>query len=364
MSTSSVTVTTNPKGNKSRRRNLPQRAAKVRVVANTNTQRSIRRRRRATRSSNLTLNPSSTVEDKWLKCLNDPFENGPVKLGIGTLVPTFTATAYSRVTVNANADGSFALFCYPAVGTTNRSIWYNNSGFASTTWTGAAFINEATIAASFHEARIIGYGIRALPLVAATAVPGLCYSGAYPTAYVAGLTGGNIGAAQSPTCMSMSLATNGAVATGRPQDPNSFIFYGPNITGPTSSTNSDWSVPSIIFTGLPASTPIICEIIMHLECMAGTTESLVNMAQDLRTGESSVPSRFQTVESMFNYIRPRLLPESVANFALENLRNLGSNLARGAFNLSAQYLTNSLNQRARRRNRQVDNGYLMIEEVD
>jgi len=208
----------------------------------------------------------------YIATLNDPFQYGAIKVGFGCMVPSTCVTAYYRGSLTAHADGSFAIFQTPTVGSVANTFAYNSSGLSVATWTPLAYTNLAVITAMAQEARVISGGIRAFPLTAATDRTGICYTGAVPSASFNQLAAITPTTLTSSAVLEFGAATQGATALIRPVDMESYSFLNQTITGGVNTVFSS-SSPIILFTGLPASCPIIVEVCLNLEIISSSSSA-------------------------------------------------------------------------------------------
>jgi hypothetical protein len=243
----------------------------VKVVTTTINNKKKKRKSKRNRSGIPSSITGCSDLDLYIKSLNDPFEYPGVRLGFGCMVPTMLATAYYRGLFYANStDGSFGITMQPSLGSLNQQIYYNNTGAGSGSWTSLSFPNAGVISNQINEARAISFGIRVLPLVADTAVPGVVYCGS-----IASSTNAQINTVSLTTCstfpqLEFGDSRMGAVALGRPSDLTAYAFNSVVDQG-LSSSLSPWSVPLIVILGLPPTTPIMVELVLNMECLQGAT---------------------------------------------------------------------------------------------
>jgi hypothetical protein len=260
-------------------------------------------------------NRANDVIVQYANTLNDPFTHGPMRLGWGTLLPTLTATAYYRATINANADGSFAIFLgsYLA-GATGGPIWYNNGGAATTGYTAASWNNLTPLNAAINGGRVVSLGLRAMPQVAATSAPGQCYAGCLPAATTYGTA-----TTVSPSSYSAQpyfrwgRADHGATALGRPFDTTSFAMY-TSFDNLPQTNQMYFGCPIIVFLGLPASCPITIEAVMNFEGtmeLTSSTTFLEETGQGTNANTITLSSEFASIEQSFNAVRKLLTPSGV-----------------------------------------------------
>jgi hypothetical protein len=215
----------------------------------------------------------------YFNTLTNPFRHQGVKLGWGSMAPTAIQSAYLRGTITANADGSAALLAIPcAVGL----LMTKTAGAAVATTVRADATDAGPLDTNFTAGRVISLGIKAYPSIAATDAPGICYAGALEGQRVAILDAMTPADLASFPQGEQSIASLGASATGRPQDPRSFQFevQAVNSSGfaAGSGTQLGFSIPFISFIGLPASAVVAYEVIMNVECMAMAEHSGAGLA--------------------------------------------------------------------------------------
>jgi hypothetical protein len=221
---------------------------------------------------------------EYFQSLVDPFEHGLVKLGWGCMVPTTNAQAYFRSSIVTGTDGSLTIAVLPSV---SGSIVVWNTAAATVNSTSAqAFSNAPAITANCGEGRVVSVGIRAFPNIALTSVPGVAYSGA--------TVAGNYGTINALSTLDFialptshqSIGVSGVSATGRPIDPESFIFYTTIVdalgwTGGVGTVNTSrsmpYSVPYVCFLGLPASSQVFVEVVLNIEA----TQAVAHSAQTI-----------------------------------------------------------------------------------
>jgi len=228
---------------------------------------------------------------EYFKSLVDPFEFGGLKLGWGCMVPTTAAQAFFRGTIAAATDGSLTIAVLPCV--TDGILLYN-SGLAVVGSTGISFSNASAITANCGEGRVVSVGIRAFPNIALTSVPGVSYSGATVATTVNQI---NTLATSDFVALPTShqgIGTTGATSTGRPVDPESFVFKAPvvdalgwtNVT--INSTRSlPFSVPYVSFVGLPTTTLMFVEVCLNIEA----TQVIAHASQTILPDEGISPAR-------------------------------------------------------------------------
>jgi len=278
----------------------------------------------------------------YYKSLVDPFSYAGVRLGWGCMVPTNTVQGYLRATYSANADGSFCIVGLPNC---TNAINIGTGGAAVAAGSNPANVTDAAaIAAQFQSGRVVSYGVRAIPMIAATSVPGLCAVGAIEQVTYTQIQAMTPNDFVSYPTSNGSIGIAGASACGRPIDVNSFTFN-PVITNGTGfavGTVLPYSIPYISFTGLPASATIIVEYCLNLEVINTTLHGTVAIATQGDTN-ATVASEWPSIEKAWSSIKqvlpsPGRLGELSADIdaGLDNIgkflgsaANLGSALAFG-----------------------------------
>jgi hypothetical protein len=242
--------------------------------------------------------------------LNDPFECEGVRLGWGCLVPSTVATAYLRTTLTSNADGSFAVVALPAPGAPAGGggiLYYNNSGSSTATWTGLAATDVAAINGSFGAGRVISMGIKAFPSIAATAAPGASFAGALVGQSLNTLSALTPNDLEALPDSQMGIGSNGATSTGRPVDTTSFEFFPAmtNAVGFAAAAVFPYSMPYVCFEGLPASSPVVVEIVINFEGLQLNTHAASGLGQGESYGDV-LSASWASVEQLWQHIRPAL----------------------------------------------------------
>jgi len=266
--------------------------------------------------------------NQYVACLNDPFEQAPVRLGFGTFIPTTVVTGYGRTSINTNAiDGSFSIVGFPSVVGT---VITNVAGNAATpTWVSSDCSNATNIIGSYGAGRVIAFGVRIFPMIAATSPPGMIALGLAPSAGSPGgvtLFGSNSTANLfNQPFMNIHKATSncsGALQVlWRPEDVSdmefdrnqamsrAFSISGGTITG----VNDTGPVICIAGQGLPLSTSLWYEFVVHIEATASLTpgaaaSTTTDDAETTVRGQGQVTS----LENTFSTVMSKLAPLSGA----------------------------------------------------
>lgn len=312
-----------------------------------------KRRRTRRRKGARVPRPVSTlnVHTEWADCMNDPFNNPPVKLGLGTMVNTSIYTFYQRSSFTANAtDGTFSIALYPrsVTGASGWSIDYNNGGAASTAWGNINWANFGPFTSMYglsNETRVIGGGLRVMPSIAATAAPGELFAGYFPAGTVASVEATTALGLQNVPSAHVGISTDGAMVCTRPQDLDSFTFQPDGAT--TTGTTTHWSIPFV--TGsIPPGATVYWEAILHVEVLPGTNAPGAFAEGDSVDYRSQLSNLYGSIEGLF-YKTETLLENAVrltsrfTNLAATAVSVGGLLLAGGSFNRSnASYGRNRL----------------------
>lgn len=286
-----------------------------------------RRRRKTTQNRNDPRNQQRALQGvsggareqllAYTNTLNDPFQYGPVRLGYGTMVPTTVTTVYYRGALTVNADGTFVVASFPTVRGTSGSILYNISGSAGVTWGQTRLSNDVTVSTLLSAARVISMGIRAKPLLAATATPGILYSGTIPRISIGSIAAQSTIAVTGSPYSEWSSSDRGAVVRWRPVDSQSYEIIPERLTN-TSTFVYD-SVPFIGGAGFPASTQVMLEVVMNLEGVGTIGASLFN-------GDAPQPQLsdyFPSVDSLWSYIKGAVGVPSFESSNLDTILQMG-----------------------------------------
>lgn len=288
----------------------------------------VRRARRRVRRSRATAVSSSSTDlfTAYVNTLRDPFEYPAVRVGFGTMVPTSLYTAYYRGIFVCNADGTFAVFQSPTLGTTASGLYFNNTGAATTTWTALDYINKGTLSGVMSECRIVSGGIRVLPQVPATAAPGIGYAGSFPSATTNTLVVAAPNTLVSSPHLIMGRAAEGACALVRPVDPDSFTFTNYNMTGFPTNTINPSSTPMIILTGLPPLSTLIVEAMLNLESISSyqTAGQALTNPELVASVQETLADRFSNIEQMFRRASAYIPTSGQINTAATLVQAIGS----------------------------------------
>lgn len=285
----------------------------------------------AKNGSNLVLGPMASMTREYMKTLVDPFTYAGVKIGWGCLCPSSVTTIYFRGTATANADGSLAIIARPAA---TNSIGIFNGGAAVGITSSVSSTDAAAIDANFGSGRIISMGLKSFPSIAATSAPGISYCGALPGVnytLISGMTPNDLAA--FPVSL-QGIASIGCCATGRPQDPNSFIFSNEVVDtgGYTGTVEFPFSVPYNAYLGLPASSVVAYELAINIEGIVKLKTGAVGIGQNMSITKT-LADYWPSVEKMWSYVSPQLPPVARSSFDVGNaLEGTTTMLARWGFN--------------------------------
>jgi hypothetical protein len=221
---------------------------------------------------------------KYLMCLNNPFDNLPVRLGGETMMPTGLATFIRRGSVTLPAGGNYSIVCFPG----QTGILVSATTAAPYTYAGAVSgPNPTAFKAVANEARIIAAGLRVTTMAPATSNGGIITMGCLPrdrlavawsaTAYTS--QGFPYGTSATPANVTQGsneffqyIQTEqyplraGASAVYRPEDPYDYIFHDYLVDENAFQANEDIT-PFFVcgITGAGASTNVFIEAITHME---------------------------------------------------------------------------------------------------
>jgi hypothetical protein len=271
----------------------------------------------------------------YVNTLRDPFEHGAVKLGWGCYSPTELATLWYRGSFTTNAtDGSFAVMIMPT-GSGSGSVGpiaTNAGGINTSTWAATAWSNLTPVQNMLNAARIVSVGVKCYPQVAATSAPGFVYSGCIPnSSYTAAAALTPNQYSQQPY-LKFGQGSCGAIATGRPVDPTSYEFYTTLVsaTGYPVGTSLPFTIPIVVFTGLPVASTVLVEAVLNLEGLPDQQTSTVALEMTGEGGyDSSSPTladAFPNMESMMRSVKASVGPTGTID-SISNLISRGSSAA-------------------------------------
>jgi hypothetical protein len=268
-----------------------------------------RRRARPRRSMGGSGDEGRRLTLSYYKSLANPFENSGMKLGWGAMVPTTIVQAYSRGTTQAATDGSLLLYLLPSV---TDAFAVGSTSATTVGTTPVSLSNAPAIIANCGEGRVISMGIRAYPDIALTSSPGAVFCGAtVPTTFVQLNTLTPNDFITLPTSH-MSIGVQGCSATGRPVDPDSFTFFAPVVdangwNGNSFNSNSTipFSVPYMVFSGLPSGATVYFECVVNIEATQLVAHAGTTVLPD-SDAESRLCDYWPSFEQMWGKLRPYL----------------------------------------------------------
>jgi hypothetical protein len=235
----------------------------------------------AARTGNLISAGRATDMALYAKCLANPFDQVPVRLGGETMQPSGIATLTLRQVLGVNSSGALSIVFYPkGLG----GIFSSVSASSPYTYTSATstFPGGSSLNGIATGGRIVAAGIRIMTPSSATTDNGLVTIGCLPRD-AAGP--GNDSYGGFP-CLPSTTSTQGfneffnylstetyplrcgASAVWRPEDPIDFTFRNYITNTPTSTTGQN--VPLCPFfvvgvSGAAASSTVLVEFIAHIE---------------------------------------------------------------------------------------------------
>lgn len=284
---------------------MPKKAIIVQSAPKRSRRRRVRRRGGRPRAASI----AAQLTSAYFRSLVDPFEHRGVRLGWGCFTPTTIISAVWRTTITSNTDGSLALMLLP--GTANALLYWN-SGAGSATSGNVNAGNVIAINGACAEGRVISLGLRAFPGIPLTSTPGAVYTGAIPAVnytqvgafYPTGFAG--------LTTSHQYIGVRGASATGRPVDPDSFIFM-PQVVANSgnswtaagnASVDFPMSLPYISFLGLPGASVVYIEAVVNIE--ATPAVAAVGLVSDDSAAEPTLADTWPSFESMWGKIKEYL----------------------------------------------------------
>lgn len=291
-------------------------------------------RKRASRyETRLDIMPTMTSE--YINTLNDPFEYGPCRLGFGTLCPTNLYTGYFRSTFTLNADGSGALVLAPCVGSSSGSLLINTGTATSAAWSlGSGFVDRTAIGNSATEGRVVSIGLRAIPQVAATSVPGVIACGQLNSVvFNQGVATMNTADLLALPQLRVGVGALGGTACGRPIDPASYTFLRTTITGDTNglagTTVYGYGAPVIVFSSFAASTNVFVEGVINVETTQPSTFGSNTAMEQSGSSQETVADTSPSIESMWSKIKTHVSSAGT----VDHVGDLAAKFGRAATNV-------------------------------
>lgn len=263
------------------------------------------RNRRNRRGQPTSISPAAAALSCYLKTLRDPWQYAGCRIGFGTMVSTNLTTAYYRAVINGNADGTCAFALFPSL---INMINYSIAGAAVATWGANNASNTSALQTANYEYRVVSGGLRCLPQVAGTAAPGLAYVGSLPAVNTNQLTATTINTMINNPAFHIGYAAPGASALVMPIDPASFQFTASIQGGYAGGIDAASSVPVIIFTGLPATCPVLVEGVLNLEGTVGLLSSGSTSTPGEAAESDSLADHFPSLDAMWAAAK-RLVPD-------------------------------------------------------
>lgn len=266
-----------------------------------------RRQRRKAKSGSLQGNNRALVTSEYLESLVDPFECCGPRLGWGCLTPSGVSTAYVRGTLTANADGTVAFMAVPEC----KSLLYYWNGGASAAATANIAPSDATvIGQNFQSGRPVSLGVRVFPSIAMTSAPGQCVTGALIDMNNTQLAALTVNDLITYPNSHVSIGYSGGSSTGRPIDVHSFEFQIPTVdqTNDFISVGGEFnfSLPYVVFTGLPASAVCYYEAAFNFEALYKTQHSSAALAPG--DAMATLANEWPSMETMWTRVKDLLPP--------------------------------------------------------
>jgi len=281
--------------------------------------RAARRRRQRARRRQRQSNPGSaggnrngnSLEYDYISTLNDPFNCPPIRLGFGCLQRSELGRAYYKGNLVTTTSAGSTIAIFPTAAGM-LSVCPDNS---SASWSSISASNVTDVQAELDVARVVSFGVRAFALNAETNSPGIMHYGAIPPISKTDLSvlTGNLVLA-SPY-LEPGPGSAGAIALGRPLDPDSFKFDTYMDSGTTSNL-VPFSVPVISVTGVPTGTTIYVEAVVNFEyipVLSGIV-SIDAYRDNSSSAEPTLADTNQSVEQLFRRIRPLLRKPGIPGF--------------------------------------------------
>lgn len=257
-----IEINTPSRRRKSRR---TKRTVTVRTAAPSRPKRATRR----SRNRQMAIHPGLLA---YVHTVQDPWCCPPVRLGWGSYSPTQLATLTARYTIPCNADGSFAVACFPINGTGGApgtsGAMYSSGPHGASVWASGNWMNSNPVSLLAASGRVVSSGVRVQVPLAATAVPGMLYAGSFPELRYADVLALSIDALTLSPLMRMGMGTQGAAAISLPMDPTSFSYsgqIGSSAVTPSTTTNAATTIPIICGTGFPGATNVMVEYVLNIE---------------------------------------------------------------------------------------------------
>lgn len=308
-----------------------------------------RRRRRRPNRMRLTKGISGgPMMTSYYRCLTDPFNCPPVRLGYGTMVPTQLHTAYLRTSTVTSAAGNLNLFVLPNPNNFVLQTFANGQGVSPEVITSriSTSANVALLNSMYDLTRTVAMGLRIYPMVPATSVPGIVSLGCAPRSDLADFVanydsdppGTHLANASSEYVFQMPYMREHMAKpsnldyyqlTWRPTDIRDFEFtqgdaatIRPNAVAtnapfvsvqlPANGVTSNDTQGSFLVAaiqGLPANTTVYFEAVLHLETIDATNPLSSTEFSSSKPGTDSVADEnpnIPTIESVYRSFRDML----------------------------------------------------------
>lgn len=268
------------------------------------------------------------IAKEYAQTLHNPWEHGPIHLGYDCMVPTTLATAYRKMAIDVNADGSFAVFAAPRI----RGLYTNTAGASVATWVHQQYQNETQITNLLSSARLVSGGLRVLCNFAATSRSGTLFAGALSFESVTQMNVHTPDALWSSQHVLMGVGSSGAAATCRPIDNSAYEFaYGTiDTTATAASLYNHLTSPFIVGVGFPADTKVWIEATLNFE---GVAKQEANApAAPAESTTTTAADVFPTSQQLFNAVKEAVSDDRVMSFA-ESVAGSVHPLLRNAVNL-------------------------------
>lgn len=335
--------TTRTVRNVTSRRQAPQVRNVTTVVSRSTARRNRRSRRRNTNPTQVISTVNIPVEIQcYADTLNNPFEHAACKLGFGAFVESDVMSAFARFAATAGSDGSYGVSLWPAADGVFNCIYVTNQAISGTSaWAALGpdnMFNGATIGAAFIGGRVVSGGLRVRPAIPRTSAPATFYAGSLPNFSQNAISSSGSTAQYSywttNPLLRMGTGYEGAAATIRPTDADSFTFQYQVSNGPQSVTNQSYSTaPMIIMTGAPANCPLTVEIVLNIEGVAGQTSGSssigISSSAQYTSGRSTgmLSQIYPSIEQMWNVVKTLLIPDGLVANEVNILSSFGRHVS-------------------------------------
>lgn len=269
-----------------------------------------------------------SVADSYVACLNDPFSCQPKPLGLGTMIPTDTCTAWVRQGFQTAGDGSFCIVVnpscvrFPSTGGTGGFVALNNVNVGSTVnWSTTYDANDrAALVTDFDQLRPLAGALRVYPRISSNSASGNLYGGVIApnqnapqsNSTVPGNTSYLGGTYSTQTiigfpALEMTIGADPIEVVWRPSELADFDFGGLNDS-PANMAVVGEQVPVLVIAGdsWPANSLLTFDVLMHYEGY-NSTHGTSTMASG---GQSSqvAKDRPASIDQLWQRSRPYLTP--------------------------------------------------------